>query len=102
MTISSLQTSPILKSVANEASEKKITPAEAQKSFGELLKNAINEVNRTQNTADGLKTDLALGKNVQLHDVMIASQKASITLNLAMEVRNKAVEAYQEIMRMQI
>lgn len=102
MTISPLQTAQILKSVANETSENKITPAEAQKSFGELLKNAINEVNRAQNTADGLKIDLALGKNVQLHDVMIASQKASITLNLAMEVRNKAVEAYQEIMRMQI
>ena len=42
------------------------------------------------------------GGNVDLHEVMIASQKASITLNATMEVRNKAVEAYQEIMRMSV
>jgi len=45
---------------------------------------------------------MALGENVELHDVMIASQKASITLQATMEVRNKVVEAYQEIMRMQV
>ena len=42
------------------------------------------------------------GGNVDLHEVMITSQKASITLNATMEVRNKAIEAYQEIMRMSV
>ena len=42
------------------------------------------------------------GGNVDLHEVMIAAQKASVTLSATMEVRNKAVEAYQEIMRMSV
>jgi flagellar hook-basal body complex protein FliE len=45
---------------------------------------------------------LARGENVELHEVMIASQKASITLAATMEIRNKVIEAYQEVMRMQI
>ena len=77
-------------------------PAEAGKQFGQILKNAIEQVNNSQVEADQLVQRLAKGEAVQLHDVMIASQKASITLNLALEVRNKVVEAYQEMMRMQI
>ena len=42
------------------------------------------------------------GGDIELHDVMIASQKASITLNTTLEIRNKVVEAYQEIMRMPV
>ncbi len=79
-----------------------VTPAEAGKQFGQILKNAIERVNHSQVEADQLVQRLANGEAVQLHDVMIASQKASITLNLALEVRNKVVEAYQEMMRMQI
>ena len=45
---------------------------------------------------------LVLGENVELHEVMIAAQKASISLNATMEVRNKVVEAYQEIIRMPV
>ena len=42
------------------------------------------------------------GENVELHEVMIAAQKASITLNATIEIRNKVIEAYQEIMRMNV
>lgn len=45
---------------------------------------------------------LARGENVDLHQVMIASQKANITLQATIEIRNKVIEAYQEIMRMQV
>lgn len=79
-----------------------VTPHKAQSTFSNFLKNAINEVNETQIKSDQLTEKLALGENVNLHDVMIASQKASITLQTTMEVRNKVVEAYQEIMRMQV
>lgn len=78
------------------------TPAEAQKQFGQFLKEALHGVNEAQNNADRLTNQLIHGEPVHLHDVMIAAQKASITLNLALEVRNKVVEAYQEVMRMQI
>lgn len=86
----------------SEASHSAVTPYKAQKTFSNFLKDAINQVNDTQIQSDNLTKKMALGENVELHDVMIASQKASITLQATMEVRNKVVEAYQEIMRMQV
>lgn len=80
----------------------KATPYEAQQSFANMLKNSIDEVNAAQNASDTMTKKLVNGENVEIHDVMIASQKASISLSLTMEMRNKAVEAYQEIMRMPV
>lgn len=78
------------------------TPIEAQQRFGNFLKEAIEDVNRKQIASDQLTEKLVLGENVELHDVMIAAQKATIALNATMEVRNKVVEAYQEIIRMPV
>lgn len=80
----------------------KSTPFEAQQSFGAFLKDAIQDVNSKQIKSDELTQKLILGENVDLHNVMIAAQKASIALNATMEVRNKVVEAYQEIIRMPV
>jgi len=71
-------------------------------SFKDMLKNAINEVNNAQIESDVATEKLARGENIELHEVMIAAQKASITMQAALEIRNKAVEAYQEMMRMQV
>jgi flagellar hook-basal body complex protein FliE len=71
-------------------------------SFGDSLKQAINQVNQSQIESDKMTEALAAGKNVELHDVMITAQKASVSMTLAVEVRNKAIEAYQEMMRMQV
>lgn len=79
-----------------------ITPFEAQKSFASVLKETLNNVNKAQLQSDAMTEKLARGENVDLHQVMIASQKASITLQATLEVRNKVVEAYQEMMRMQV
>ena len=78
------------------------TPSEAQKSFSSFLQDSIEKVNQTQVHSDTLTEKLALGQEVDLHEVMIASQKASVTMQLTLEIRNKAVEAYQEMMRMQV
>ncbi|MEK3935085.1 flagellar hook-basal body complex protein FliE [Sporosarcina sp. FSL W7-1349] len=78
------------------------TPYEAQQSFGNFLKAAINEVDKKQIESDKMTQKLVLGGDVELHDVMIAAQKASVALNATMEVRNKVVEAYQEIIRMPV
>jgi flagellar hook-basal body complex protein FliE len=77
-------------------------PMEAQQTFSDFLKKAINQLNEEQVSSDMLTTKLAKGENVDLHQVMIASQKASVSLQLAVEVRNKVIEAYQEVMRMQV
>jgi flagellar hook-basal body complex protein FliE len=99
--ISSFQTS-FLSPITTKMNPTNSSPAEAQKQFADYLKESINSVNTSQNFADGLTQRLANGENVDLQQVMVAAQKASITLQTTMEVRNKVVEAYQEIMRMQM
>ncbi|ALC81053.1 MULTISPECIES: flagellar hook-basal body complex protein FliE [Bacillus] len=71
-------------------------------SFADMLKSSIEEVNQSQAESDKLTNALAQGQNVNLDEVMIAAQKSNITLTAATEFRNKAIEAYQEMMRMQM
>ena len=70
--------------------------------FGETIKSALSGVNDLQTKADGIASKLAVGDPVEIHDAMIAMQKASMALQFTVQVRNKVVEAYQEIMRMQV
>lgn len=79
-----------------------ISSGEAQDSFKAMLGHALKEVNTMQNESSQKTEALAMGKPVELHDVMITGQKASISLQATIEIRNKMVEAYQEIMRMQV
>ncbi|WP_257985474.1 flagellar hook-basal body complex protein FliE [Bacillus sp. V5-8f] len=78
------------------------TPYEAQQSFASVLKESIDKVNEAQAVSDNFTEKLARGENVDLHQVMIASQKASVMMQATLEVRNKVVEAYQEMMRMNV
>ncbi len=73
-----------------------------EKSFGEMLGDAINGVNNLQKAAEKKNIDMAAGKVEDISEVMIAAEKSSIALQLTIQVRNKVVEAYQEIMRMQM
>ena len=75
---------------------------ETEKSFGQFLTEAIGEVNKLQNDAVSASVNLAAGKVQDISEVVIASEKAAIALQLTMQVRNKVVEAYQEVMRMQV
>jgi flagellar hook-basal body complex protein FliE len=71
--------------------------------FGDVMKNAVGQVNQLQQSSGDLKTAFEMGDpNVNLADVMIASQKASVAFEATLQVRNKMVEAYQEVMRMSI
>jgi flagellar hook-basal body complex protein FliE len=70
--------------------------------FGQMLSNAIDNVSATQNKADGLAVQAATGSLTDVHDYMIASTEASLTTDLAVAVRDKAVDAFNEIMKMPI
>ncbi len=70
--------------------------------FNELFKTAVQSLNDTQVSADSAIQQLASGSNIELHNVVLATQKASLTMQMAIQVKNKITEAYQEIMRMQI
>lgn len=70
--------------------------------FGEIFKNALDEVNALQQQSSEMKTKLLTGDLQDLSQVTIAAEKADLSFRLTMEIRNKVIEAYQEIMRMQV
>jgi flagellar hook-basal body complex protein FliE len=75
----------------------------ASPSFTSMFKGAINSVNETQQTSSSLKTSYERGDvGVSLTQVMVASQKASVSFDAMTQVRNKVVEAYKEVMNMPI
>ena len=71
-------------------------------SFKEMVKDAVSEVNKLQSQADQSAVKLATGELEDVHRAMIDMQKAKLALDLTIQVRNKVIEAYQEIMRMQV
>jgi flagellar hook-basal body complex protein FliE len=70
--------------------------------FGDIFMDALKNVNSLEQESAKMTEDFIAGNTDDIHSVMIASEKASISLQFVMEVRNKIMEAYQEIMRMQI
>ena len=73
-----------------------------QESFADYLKAQVNDVNHTQVEANEAVAAMVTGRSHNIHETMIALDKADVSFRMLMKVRNKAVEAYQEIMRMQI
>ncbi len=71
--------------------------------FGKMLVNALEEVNGAQNDSKSIQQDFLSGrKDVDIQDVMIAQEKASTSFQLTMAIRNKALEAFQEINRLPV
>ncbi|MFO7578190.1 MAG: flagellar hook-basal body complex protein FliE [Pelovirga sp.] len=70
--------------------------------FAEALKTTIAGANQAQITANRAAEQIASGETRNLHEAMIRLEEADISLRMMVQVRNKAVEAYQEIMRMQV
>lgn len=70
--------------------------------FADQLKEAINSTNEAQVKADQAVEQLHSGQGANLHEVMISLEKADISMRLFVQLRNKAVDAYQEIMRMNV
>ena len=74
----------------------------AGQGFGDILKNAVESVNSMQHEAGRLEDSVAKGENVNIHQAVIAGEKAGLSFRLLMQVRNKMIDAYQEVMRMQV
>lgn len=72
------------------------------KSFGDALKESMNEVNNLQLDADKSIEALVSGENKNIHETMIAISKADLAFRMTVQVRNKVIDAYQEVMRMQV
>lgn len=69
---------------------------------GKFFSELVSKVNALQGESDKAIQGLASGENKNLHEVMISMEKASISFQFMSSVRNKALEAYQEVMRMQV
>ncbi|WP_438316743.1 flagellar hook-basal body complex protein FliE [Candidatus Caldatribacterium sp. SIUC1] len=82
--------------------ERKTEGAPQGGGFAEKFWQALEEVNALQKEADQAVLEVALGKEENLHRAIIALERANLALGLAVQVRNKVIEAYQEIMRMQV
>jgi flagellar hook-basal body complex protein FliE len=88
-----LPTLPTVKTAATEG---------AAGGFGDMVAQALANVQNTHATADGLAQAAATGNATDVHDYMIAATQANLATELTVAVRNKAVEAFNDIMRMQV
>lgn len=70
--------------------------------FQRVLGEALGQVNELQQRADDLALKVALGDDVDLHDAVIAQERSALAFRLTLQVRNKLMEAYQELTRMQV
>ena len=77
-------------------------PGAAANSFSKLLNDAVGQIDKLQRGADANIQKLATGQPVDLHDVTISTEQANLSFQLGLQVRNKLIEAYQEVMRMQV
>lgn len=90
-----------LKAIEQKVKES-ISPEEKSLSFGKILGDLVQQVNALDKSTGQSIEKLITGEADNIHQVMIAAEEASLTFSLMMEIRNKLIEAYQEIMRMQI
>lgn len=73
-----------------------------KQSFGELVKEFASDVNQAQFKAGDAVNRFVTGEATDVHQVMVAVQQAGIALDLMLEIRNRALEGYQELIRMQV
>ena len=83
----------------NENAVKPAADSTADKAFSQILDQSVGKVNRLQNSADKAINDLTTGNRGDLHQTMIAVEKASIAFELMLQIRNKIVTAYETVMR---
>jgi flagellar hook-basal body complex protein FliE len=77
-------------------------PLGGEGSFGSFLGQLVGEVSAKQSAAGAAANGLMTGQNVSLHQTMIATEEANVSFQLMVEVRNRLLESYQELMRMQV
>lgn len=87
---------------AGAISQTGATTGKSSAGFADMLGKAINQLQSVSDTANAKVNALATGQNVDISDVMLSLQNESLVMSLATQVRNKAVDAYQEVFRMQM
>lgn len=92
-----------MSAMAEGRSPQELSGNEANSEFAQLIKDSINQVNTTQKTAAEMSAAFEAGDpNINLSEVMVALQKASVSFQAMTQVRNNLVSAYRDIMNMQV
>jgi len=82
-----------------EFSNGKSKKVNSTEKFGDLISDFVKDVNKDQLRSNEMVNDFLTGGDVELHEVMIAGEKAKTSLQLLMEIRNKAIDMYKELTR---
>jgi len=85
-----------------QTTDKKSEANQAEQNFGKMLSGLVGDVQQQQQSADQAMQQVHAGNAKNLHEAMIAMEQADISIRFMVQVRNKAMDAYQEIMRMQV
>lgn len=96
------QAQKVQKTVANQLSKTSDPFAPTQGSAPSSVDNALHQVSELQDSADQMVIDLASGKDVNVHHTMVELEKADIALKYTVQLRNRALSAYEELMRIQV
>lgn len=95
-----------IQSIANTSSSgllsNSVDKSKDASSFNDILNQAINNAKETEAADQAGTLALLSGQDNGIHTTMIESQKAELALNLALQIRNKVIDAYNEVMRMQL
>lgn len=102
MQFTPIQPIQILSDLSKAGQTTKTTGSDASLPFQDLFQNAVNNVKTTDATLTDELNKLATGQSDDLHNLTIASQKATLSVQLLVQLRNKALDAYNEIMRMNV
>ena len=99
MQVEALKLTPVISSATTNIGQNQVIE---KKNFSEYFNEALNNVNDLQLKGQQASIDMAAGKVKDISQVVVATEKANIALQLTMQVRNKVLDAYQEVMRMQV
>jgi flagellar hook-basal body complex protein FliE len=94
--------SPLISNVRGLDTTQKSSASNNAKQVSQTFEEMLASLNQSQLNADGLMQQLAQGENVDLHAVMIGMEENNVNFNVAMGIRDRLVDAYREIMRMQV
>lgn len=78
------------------------TSAAPANGFGDALSQGLQQVSSLEQRADALSNDLLTGGPTRIHDVMVATTESALAVDMLVQVRDRALEAYQEVMRLQL
>jgi flagellar hook-basal body complex protein FliE len=100
--VQSGETEKLFESTMNRDGLKSTSTQEASKTFSQILEDSLDKVNLYQSQADTAIKELVAGRTKNIHETMLTIERADTSLKMMMQVRNKILDAYREIMRMQV